>query len=69
MNDLATSAIIERAFELARSGEFQNASGVAKALQKAGFARVHIEDHLLGKATRKQLTRLCRAARSCERGS
>ena len=63
MDDFATSAIIERAFQLARSGKFQNASQVAKALHKVGFARIHVEDHLAGKAIRNELTRLCRDAR------
>lgn len=52
--------ILERAFELAKSGEYPSLAAIRAQLKKEHFALVH--EHLEGSSIRKQLTRLIRAA-------
>lgn len=56
--------IIERAYELARSGTCRNFTAIAKALKKERYEQAKIEQHFVGRGIRTQLTELCRA--SCE---
>ena len=51
--------IIERAFELAKSGQVSSLEKLAYRLKREGFPSVH--SHLLGRAIRKQLTELIKA--------
>jgi hypothetical protein len=50
------AGIIERAFELARSGEFQTLEEVKRRLGREGYASV--SSHLGGKQTRSQLSNM-----------
>ncbi len=53
--------VIERAYALARTGKFVNLSEIAKALRSDGFSRGHVEDHLSGKAIKRELRGLCQS--------
>lgn len=53
--------IIERAFQLARSGEIQSVIGLRARLKREGFTQV--EAHLDGKSTRVQLIKLITEAK------
>jgi len=58
-------AILVRAFELARTGEYRNVSEVERALAQEGYSAN--DPHLRGASVRRQLRDLCRetaAARS-----
>jgi len=49
--------ILERAFELARSGEFQRVKELEKALSREGYAKG--DPHIHSPSVRKQLRILC----------
>jgi hypothetical protein len=53
-------SVIERAFELARSGDIQQFDEIPPALIGEGYADVH--QQLGGATIRKQLRELCRTA-------
>jgi len=57
--------LIERAFELARSGTFQSVSDIEAALTADGYASV--QSHLAGPALRRDLRQLCLEARRARR--
>jgi hypothetical protein len=50
--------ILERAFELARTGEYRRVKDLEKALAAEGYARS--DPQLQGRSVRKQLRQLCR---------
>jgi hypothetical protein len=52
--------IMERAYELAKSGEFRNAGEIEEQLKREGFEQVHA--HLSGSFTRKQIQSICSRA-------
>jgi hypothetical protein len=52
---------LERAFQLARSGQVSGLSEIVKALSREGYSANQIE----GPALRRQLTGLIEAARGC----
>jgi len=52
---------IERAFELARSGDFQSVQKIRDQLAKESFSNVR--EHLDGSSIRKQLMQIIRMAR------
>lgn len=52
--------ILERALELARTGEFINVKMVEKGLAKEGYAKG--DPHIHSPAVRRQLRMLCRTA-------
>ena len=54
--------ILERAFEIARSGECANLPTLRKALKRAGYTDSVIEMHLTSSALRAQLSAICREA-------
>jgi hypothetical protein len=54
--------ILQRAFVLARSGAYARVKDIEKALAAEGYARS--DPQLRGPSVRKQLRRLCSAARS-----
>jgi hypothetical protein len=54
--------ILERAFELARSGAFTDVKSLDKALAAEGYARG--DPHTHSPTARKQLRRLCREAKA-----
>lgn len=56
--------ILERAFELARSGEFQRVKELEKALSKEGYAKG--DPHIHSPSVRKQLRDLCLSSRGLE---
>lgn len=53
--------ILERAFELARSGEFCRVKDLEKALAKEGYARG--DPHIHSPTVRKQLRQICTQSR------
>jgi hypothetical protein len=53
---------LERAFELARSGDCSSLQDIRRRLKSEGFDQV--EAHLAGPAIGKQLRRLCEEART-----
>jgi hypothetical protein len=55
-----SATIVERAFELARSGSVANMMELERALKSEGFAAPH--DHFMGTSLRKQLRTLMKAA-------
>lgn len=56
MNNAPRPGIIERAFQLARSGEFGTISDVGKRLRQEGYERVDL--HLAGGSLRAQLRQM-----------
>jgi hypothetical protein len=54
--------ILERAFELARSGAFTEVKALDRALAAEGYARN--DPHTHSPTARRQLKRLCREARA-----
>jgi hypothetical protein len=59
--------ILERAFELARSGAFTDVKSLDKALAAEGYARG--DPHTHSPTARKQLRRLCREAKARRNGA
>jgi hypothetical protein len=60
--------IIERAYELARSGACRGSSEVRLALKADDYSNADINQHLRGPTLIKQLNRLCREARASRAG-
>ena len=56
--------ILERAFELARTGEFQRVKELEKALSREGYAKG--DPHIHSPSVRKQLRFLCLSSRGLE---
>jgi len=56
--------ILERAFELARSGDYPRVKELEKALSKEGYAKG--DPHIHSPSVRKQLRFLCISARNLE---
>jgi hypothetical protein len=52
--------ILERAFELARSGKCVDASEISRQLKREGFTQV--DEHLSAPSVRRQLRDLCKEA-------
>jgi hypothetical protein len=65
MGDTAIGTI-ERAFQLARSGECASASDIRSRLTREGFASVN--EHLSGPSIRRDLNTLCKTARLTRAG-
>lgn len=61
---MRNAGVIERAFELARSGDCHGMTDLARALRQDGFTRAAIEDHLSGKGIRNELKEMCRVAQN-----
>ena len=57
---MADIPIVERAYQLARSGEFANCSEIAARLKLEGH--VDVRAHLDGQFIKSQLLKLCQAA-------
>jgi hypothetical protein len=57
--------IIERAYDLARSGEFQNVIEICQRLKIEGYSEIAV--HFDGAAIRSDLTRICSEARGHRR--
>jgi hypothetical protein len=55
---------VERAFELARSGECANVREIRDRLKEEGFS--HVMEHLDGAFIKRQLSELIKAARTAE---
>jgi hypothetical protein len=56
--------LIQRAFELAASGEYANVTQISEQLSKEGY--VAVRGHLEGTSLRRQLSKACRNARVTE---
>ena len=58
------TGIIERAYEIARSGRCASTSEVVKALKKDGFVDGLIELHFAGRMIRKELSSICKSSQA-----
>jgi hypothetical protein len=56
--------LLERAFDMARSGQFQRVEHIRAALRHEGFSSAEVMGSLGGKGIAQQLRALCRAARA-----
>ena len=54
--------LIERAYQLARTGAFMTCRAVADRLKREGYGVTAVAIHLQGRAIRDDLTRICREA-------
>lgn len=59
--------ILERAFELARTGQFSRVKDLEKALAKEGYARG--DPHIQSPTVRKQLRQICCQSMAAETGN
>jgi hypothetical protein len=59
---MAEDRVLERAFEMARSGRFSSVSDLRKELQKEGFTYIQISADLNGRAIQRQLRQAIVAA-------
>jgi hypothetical protein len=59
-----TKPLVERAYELARSGKFSSIEKIRDALKREGFTQAEVRMHFAGPAFRKALTQLCREPHS-----
>ncbi len=57
------TGVVERAFELARTGSYTSVTGMRRRLKTEGFTESSIEQHLGGAGVRKNLRDACKAAR------
>ena len=53
--------LVERAYEMARSGKFAGLREIRTALKAEKYSAVEIERHLAGSSLRKALVALCEA--------
>ena len=60
LNHMYEKPILERAFELARSGEYPRVKELEKALSKEGYSKG--DPHIHSPSVRKQLRFLCSSA-------
>ena len=58
--------VVERAYELAASGEFSRVSDIAQRLSKEGYASPR--EHLEGRMIQSALRKACAASRPCKAG-
>ena len=65
MSDTAAASgdIVQAAFALARTGNYERREKLEAALRKKGFAVGDIEEHLHGKAIRSELRKIMKDAR------
>ena len=57
---MPSTPTVERAYELARSGQFANCSEIAFRLKQEGY--VEVRSHFDGQVMKRQLLKLCQAA-------
>ncbi len=55
--------IIERALELARSGQYSGVSQIKPVLNREGYT--HVNEHFLGLSVRRVIQAACHEARNC----
>jgi hypothetical protein len=60
------TSLIERAFELARSGDYRSVAEIERRLSREGFSFAEVQGQIRPPLIRRQLSTLCRtsAARS-----
>jgi hypothetical protein len=56
-------SLVERAFELARTGYFANAADVGRQLKQEGYIKALVDEHLRGRSIRSKIKNLCREAK------
>ena len=57
-------SLVERAYDIASSGQCGNLVEVVRQLKRDGYRAMEIEGNLAGKALRKNLKSLCGTAKS-----
>ena len=62
---LKEKAVLERAFELARTGDYGTRSQIGRALEREGYTISEVAQ-LAGASVTRQLNGLCRSARGGE---
>ena len=60
---MQTVHVVERAYQLARTGKFAIRSEIGRALEGEGYSQADLQ-HLQGFAITRDLNRLCRAAQN-----
>ena len=56
--------LVERAYQLARSGAFAGLSEISNRLKREGYTMTSVNVHLEGKAIRADLKRICEDAKN-----
>jgi hypothetical protein len=59
---MSEKPILDRAFELARSGHFTSTTDIRSRLMKEGYGHAHISGHLGGRGIQQQLRETIAAA-------
>lgn len=59
--DAQSANTVERAYELARSGQYATITQIRMQLRREGYS--HVDGHTVGLGLRRELTRLMRAGR------
>jgi hypothetical protein len=57
-------SLVERAYDIASSGQCGNLVEVVRQLKRDGYRAMEIEGYLAGKALRKNLKIMCEAAKA-----
>ena len=68
MTEQSQTPIIERAYELARSGKFANVTEIRLRLQDEGYGGLAIRDHFDGPGIRSALNEICEERRALKKG-
>ena len=55
-------SLVERAFELARTGYFAKTADIKKQLKREGYIQALVDEHLRGRGTRSKINSLCKEA-------
>jgi len=55
--------VVERSYELARSGRYSNVSLIRRQLKTEGYTNCEIKFHLEGRSISRDLAQLCSASR------
>ena len=61
--------LVERAYELARTGAFSTSGEIQDRLKREGYGAASVQIHFQGRTIRVDLTRICREATQACRGS
>ena len=61
--------LLERAYQLARSGGFSAVGQISRQLRQEGYRHNDVSMHLEGRSLTAELKRLCRAAMKRETGA
>ncbi len=60
----AATSLVERAYELARSGAYKDKRTLMRELKREGYSQLDIEAHLQGRQLSREIMALIKAAES-----